>query len=42
MITFDITPHIAWAPLETRQRLMGIVIDNIKAFLRGESVNRVD
>ena len=37
-----ITPHIAWAPVETRQRLMGIVIDNIKAFLRGERVNRVD
>ena len=37
-----ITPHIAWAPVETRQRLMGIVIDNIKAFLRGERLNRVD
>lgn len=37
-----ITPHIAWAPVETRQRLIGIVIDNIKSFLRGERVNRVD
>ena len=37
-----ITPHIAWAPVETRQRLMGIVTDNIKAFLRGERKNRVD
>ena len=37
-----ITPHIAWAPVETRQRLMGIVTENIRAFLRGERKNRVD
>ncbi len=37
-----ITPHIAWAPVETRQRLMNIVVENIKSFLRGERVNRVD
>ena len=36
-----ITPHIAWAPLETRQRLMGIVADNIRAFLNGEPKNVV-
>ena len=30
-----ITPHVAWAPLETRQRLMGIVADNIRNFLNG-------
>lgn len=36
------TPHIAWAPVETRQRLMGIVCENIAAFLRGEKLNRVD
>ena len=36
------TPHIAWAPVETRQRLMGIVAENIAAFLRGERKNRVD
>ena len=36
-----ITPHIAWAPLETRQRLMGIVADNIRAFLSGEPKNVV-
>lgn len=29
------TPHVAWAPLETRQRLMGIVADNIRNFLNG-------
>lgn len=36
-----ITPHIAWAGLETRQRLMGIVEDNIKAFLEGNTQNNV-
>ena len=36
-----ITPHIAWAPLETRERLMGIVADNIRAFLAGKPKNVV-
>ena len=36
-----ITPHIAWAPLETRQRLMRIVADNIRAFLSGNPQNVV-
>ena len=36
------TPHIAWAPLETRQRLMQIVADNIANFLNGTPTNRVD
>lgn len=35
------TPHIAWAPLETRQRLMNIMEENIRAFLRGEPMNEV-
>ena len=30
-----ITPHVAWAPLETRRRLMGIVADNIRNYLNG-------
>lgn len=30
-----ITPHIAWAPLETRERLLQIVTDNVAAFLNG-------
>ena len=34
-----ITPHIAWAPLETRQRLMGIVADNIRNYLNGCPTN---
>ena len=36
-----ITPHIAWAGLETRQMLMGIVEDNIAAFLAGNTQNNV-
>ena len=36
------TPHIAWAPVETRQRLMGIVAGNIRAFLNGSPVNVVN
>ena len=36
-----ITPHIAWAGVETRRRLMDIVEENIKAFLRGEPQNVV-
>lgn len=35
------TPHIAWAPVETRVRLMNIVADNIKAFLNGSFKNRI-
>ena len=37
-----ITPHIAWAPVETRQRLMGIVVDNIKNFYNGVPTNVVN
>ena len=31
-----ITPHVAWAPKETRRRLVDIVADNLRAYLRGE------
>lgn len=37
-----ITPHIAWATLEARQRLMDIMVDNIKAFQNGEAINVVN
>ncbi|GAB3640687.1 D-2-hydroxyacid dehydrogenase [Spirosoma arcticum] len=37
-----ITPHIAWASLEARQRLMYIVADNVRAFLDGAPVNVVN
>ncbi len=36
-----ITPHTAWAPLETRKRLLGIVEDNIVSFLNGTPKNVV-
>lgn len=36
-----ITPHIAWAGRETRARLIGIVEDNLKAFLEGSPKNNV-
>lgn len=36
-----ITPHMAWAPAETRTRCLCEVIKNIEAFLRGEERNRV-
>lgn len=37
-----ITPHIAWATVEARQRLMKINIENIKAFLNGKPINVVN
>lgn len=36
-----ITPHISWAPKESRQRLMDIAVGNLKAFLNGKPVNEV-
>lgn len=37
-----ITPHIAWAPLESRVRLMNVVADNIRAFQDGKPQNVVN
>ena len=37
-----LTPHVAWAPLQTRQRLLDIVVGNVAAFVRGEPVNVVN
>lgn len=37
-----ITPHIAWAPKESRSRLMDIAVDNLGAFLKGNPVNVVN
>ena len=36
-----LTPHIAWAPFETRQRLHRIAAENVRAFLKGEPQNVV-
>ena len=36
-----ITPHIAWAGVETRRRLMGVVAENIRRYLAGKPINRV-
>ena len=37
-----ITPHISWAPRESRQRIMDCSADNIKAFLEGHPQNVVN
>jgi len=37
-----ITPHIAWAPKETRQRLMDIALDNLKSYVKGQPRNVVN
>ena len=37
-----ITPHISWAPKESRKRLMDIAVDNVKAFLNGTLQNVVN
>lgn len=37
-----ITPHIAWAPKETRERLMKIAVENLRSFLDGNPVNVVN
>lgn len=36
-----ITPHIAWAAKETRERLLGIAADNLRGFLNGDIKNNV-
>ena len=37
-----LSPHIAWASIEARERLFNEVIENIKAFYNGEIRNRVE
>lgn len=36
-----ITPHVAWAPLETRRRLLAVVVENLSAYLAGTPQNTV-
>ncbi len=37
-----ITPHISWAPKESRARLMDIAVNNLKSFTEGKPVNIVN
>jgi glycerate dehydrogenase len=37
-----ITPHIAWAPIEARRRLMNIAVNNLATFLKGKPENIVN
>jgi glycerate dehydrogenase len=37
-----ITPHISWASRESRERLMAAAVANLRAFLKGESLNVVN
>lgn len=37
-----ITPHIAWAPIETRVRLLEKVAENLKSWINGEPINVVN
>jgi glycerate dehydrogenase len=37
-----ITPHLAWATLAARSRLMKIAVENVRAFLQGKAQNVVE
>ena len=37
-----ITPHVAWASIEARTRLIDLVAENIKAFQNGTPINKVN
>lgn len=37
-----LTPHIAWATYEARQRLINICVENVKAFIEGKPQNQVN
>lgn len=37
-----ITPHMAWAPIESRQRIMDCTVRSIQAFLNGAPINVVN
>lgn len=37
----NITPHVAWGAVETRERLLNVVIDNLRAFQEGRALNRI-
>ena len=37
-----LTPHISWAPKESRKRLMDIAVENLQAFVDGNPINVVN
>lgn len=37
-----ITPHIAWATKEARARLITQAVENVRAFVEGHPINRID
>lgn len=37
-----ITPHISWAPKESRERLMNIAVENLEEFIKGTPINVVN
>ena len=37
-----ITPHISWAPKESRQRIMDCAVENVKAYITGAPINVVN
>lgn len=37
-----ITPHMAWSPVESRQRIMDCTVNSIQAYLDGNPVNTVN
>lgn len=37
-----ITPHIAWAPIESRERLMNVAVENLKSYINGNPENIVN
>ena len=37
-----ITPHIAWSAVETRDRLIKIVVHNLECYLNGKPINQVN
>ena len=37
-----ITPHMAWAPRETRQRILDVTVENISGYLSGNTINVVN
>ncbi|WP_138418098.1 D-2-hydroxyacid dehydrogenase [Aquibacillus sediminis] len=37
-----ITPHISWAPIESRKRLMDIAVNNLRSFVEGNPINVIN